>query len=159
MELKFLDHAKSFFEQNKNKSLAAALTGTWITSGMKGTQLKLFETTKTTQFADFILVATVQNPIQAGAISHQIIKTLKQFDLSVRTVEGSQESDWILIDMYDLVIHLFTPAAREIYALDELLACYKSVTIPQEFYTFAADQDWESISQSSNDTDDFKNYI
>jgi ribosome-associated protein len=157
MELKFLNRVKEIFEENKDNSLASALSSTWIAASMKGTELKLYQTKQTSQFADYILLATVQNPIQAGAMSYQMIKTLKQCGLTLRALEGNRESDWILIDMYDLVIHLFTPAAREIYALDELLASYKTVSIPQEYYTAASDQNWESLADES--TEDFKNYL
>jgi ribosome-associated protein len=37
-----------------------------------------------------------------------------------RSVDGTQEGTWILADYLDVVLHVFTPDAREYYKLEEL---------------------------------------
>ena len=159
MDLKFIDSAKELFNKNKDTGVATALTATWIVAAMKGTHLKLYETKKSSQFADYILVGTFSNPTQASAMSQQIIKTLKQFDVPLRALEGQNDSDWILIDMYDVIVHLFSESARQLYALDELLAAYRPLEIPQEFYTASNDTILEELEMTKKATEDFKNYF
>ncbi|MDH4467515.1 MAG: ribosome silencing factor [Bacteriovoracaceae bacterium] len=159
MDLKFLDSAKEFFNKNADPALATAWTATWIVAAMKGTQIKLYETKKSSQFADYILVGTFSNPTQANAISQQVIKTLKQFEVNLRAFEGYNDSDWLLIDMFDVIVHLFSESARQLYALDELLAAYRPVAIPQEFYTASNDSILEELEITKKSTEDFKNYF
>ena len=159
MDLKFIESAKEFFNKNSDTSMATAWAATWIVAAMKGTHLKLYETKKSSQFADYILVGTFSNPTQANAMSQQIIKTLKQFDINLRALEGHNDSDWILIDMYDVIVHLFSESARQLYALDELLASYRPVEIPQEFYTASNNTILEELEITKKSTEDFKNYF
>ena len=46
-----------------------------------------------------------------------------------RRVEGDREAEWVLMDFIDVVVHIFTPQAREFYRLDRLWR-----EAPQETY-------------------------
>ena len=159
MELKFIDQTKNLFDSKKDIAEASDWTCTWIAAAMKGLQIKLLDTKGTSQFADYILIATFQNPTQANAMSQQIVKTLKQFNVELRALEGQNDSDWILIDLHDVVVHLFSESARALYALDELLVAHKQVVIPQEFYTSSYDNKLDDVAISNKSAEDFKNYL
>ncbi|MBM3634101.1 MAG: ribosome silencing factor [Actinobacteria bacterium] len=72
-------------------------------------------------YTDFLVICTGRTPRQTKAISEEIRHRLKK-DLGVtpRRVEGEKEGDWILIDALDIVVHVFTPEARDFYRLDRL---------------------------------------
>ena len=58
---------------------------------------------------------------QAKAIHDAIHKALKDdHGLLPRRVEGAAEGRWILMDYLDVVVHVFTPDAREFYRLEQL---------------------------------------
>ena len=44
----------------------------------------------------------------------------KDHGAEIRRVEGDKEGDWILVDALDIVVHVFTPEARDFYRLDRL---------------------------------------
>ena len=72
-------------------------------------------------YTDFLVICTGRTPRQTKAISEEVRHRLKN-DMGVtpRRVEGEKEGDWILIDALDIVVHVFTPEARDFYRLDRL---------------------------------------
>ncbi|MHB8470529.1 MAG: ribosome silencing factor [Gaiellaceae bacterium] len=72
-------------------------------------------------FTDYFVIATGRNPRQTGAIWDEVHARLKQDEgLIPRTVDGVPEGTWILADYLDVVLHVFTPDAREYYKLEDL---------------------------------------
>ena len=70
-------------------------------------------------YTDFFVIATAANPRQAKAIAEEIVLKLKPQHRPTR-VEGEREGEWILLDYLDVIVHVFTPAARDFYRLETL---------------------------------------
>jgi ribosome-associated protein len=72
-------------------------------------------------FTDFFVIASGRNARQTAAIWDEIHGRMKHDErLLPRTIDGTQEGSWILADYLDVVLHVFTPEAREYYKLEEL---------------------------------------
>ncbi len=71
-------------------------------------------------FADYFLICSGESEKQIKAIYDEIEHVLKKAGAKPCYREGSTESGWLLLDYGDLVVHIFAPAEREYYALDEL---------------------------------------
>ena len=72
-------------------------------------------------YTDYFLVCSGNTDRQAKAIHDGILEGLKhEHGLSPRRVEGSPDGGWILMDYLDVVVHIFTPQAREFYRLEQL---------------------------------------
>ncbi len=72
-------------------------------------------------YTDYMVVCTGNTPRQTKAIADEIRRVLKEdHRLAPRRVEGERESEWILMDYLDAVVHIFTPQSREFYRLDRL---------------------------------------
>lgn len=72
-------------------------------------------------YTDHMVVCTGQTPRQTKAISDEVRKVLKEGNgITARKVEGDREAEWILLDFIDIVVHVFTPQARDFYRLDRL---------------------------------------
>jgi ribosome-associated protein len=73
-------------------------------------------------YTDYFVVATGGNPRQTKAIWDEVHGRMKQeHDLLPRSVEGvNEEASWIIGDYIDVVLHVFTPEAREYYRLEDL---------------------------------------
>ncbi len=85
-------------------------------------------------YTDYIVVCSGQTPRQTKAIADEVRLRMKQeHGLVARKVEGAREGDWILIDLLDVVVHVFTPEARDFYRLDRLWR-----EAPREQYAGAA---------------------
>jgi ribosome-associated protein len=72
-------------------------------------------------YTDYFVIATGNTDRQAKAIHDGIHLGLKnEHGLLPRRVEGLAEARWILMDYLDVVVHVFTPEAREFYRLEQL---------------------------------------
>ena len=72
-------------------------------------------------YTDFFLVCSGNTARQVKAIHDGIHRALKD-DHSIlpRRVEGAREASWTLMDYLDVVVHIFTPEARDFYRLEQL---------------------------------------
>ena len=79
-------------------------------------------------YTDYFVIATGQNPRQTKAIYDEVHATLKAESRTLpATVDGVGEATWIVADYLDVVLHVFTPEAREFYALEDLWGDVPSV--------------------------------
>jgi len=81
-------------------------------------------------YTDYFVICTGQNPRQTKAIFDEVHAGLKRDDRVVpRSVSGEREATWILADYLDVVLHVFTPEARDYYRLEELWGDVPSVEV------------------------------
>ena len=72
-------------------------------------------------YTDCFVVCTGNTDRQTKAIHDRIHHGLKnEHGLLPRRVEGLAEARWILMDYLDVVVHIFTPDARDFYRLEQL---------------------------------------
>jgi ribosome-associated protein len=72
-------------------------------------------------YTDYLIICTGRTPRQTKAIADEVRHGLKKdHGAEIRRVEGDKEGDWILVDALDIVVHVFTPEARDFYRLDRL---------------------------------------
>ena len=72
-------------------------------------------------FTDFFVICTGRNVRQTAAIWDEVHGRLKQESgLIPRTADGTTEGTWVLADYLDVVLHIFTPEARDYYKLEDL---------------------------------------
>jgi ribosome-associated protein len=72
-------------------------------------------------YTDYFLVCSGNTSRQTKAIHDGILEGLKHEHATIpRRVEGASRADWILMDYLDVVVHIFTPEARDYYRLEQL---------------------------------------
>jgi ribosome-associated protein len=72
-------------------------------------------------YTDWFVICTGNTERQTKAIHDGILEGLKhEHDVLPGRVEGLGKADWILMDYLDVVVHIFTPATREFYRLEQL---------------------------------------
>ena len=86
----------------------------------KAYDLLALDISKIASFASFFLFCTGDSSRQMQAIADEIQKRLKLLGIQASHVEGYQNSEWILLDYFDLVIHIFSKEARAFYDLERL---------------------------------------
>lgn len=80
----------------------------------------MFDVTGKSTLADIIIVASGNSSPHLKALAGNVQRELKKAgDNSVR-VSGDSESAWIVLDLYDVIVHLFLPDAREYYDIESL---------------------------------------
>ena len=71
-------------------------------------------------FASYFLLCTGDSSRQMQAIADEVEKQLKASGLRPSHVEGYRNSEWILLDYLELVVHIFSKTARAYYDLERL---------------------------------------
>jgi ribosome-associated protein len=71
-------------------------------------------------FSDYMVVASGRSNRHVGSIAESVAKGLKEAGLKAPHIEGLTNSDWVLIDSGDVVVHVFRPEVREFYNLERM---------------------------------------
>lgn len=102
---------------SRELALAAALNAV----EKKATDIVIIDMRKIVAFTDYMVLATGQNTRQTKAIAEEVRRQLRdERGARPKRIEGDREGEWILLDFLDIVVHVFTPQAREFYRLDRL---------------------------------------
>ncbi len=86
----------------------------------KAIDIKSINLMDRSSIADYMLVASGSSTRQVSSISQNLIKTLKKKGMAARKPEGLANSDWVLIDAIEIIIHIFRPEVREFYKLEQM---------------------------------------
>ena len=100
------------------KSVAAAIRAAL---DRKALDVVVLDLRKAGGFTDYFVICTGTSGRQMQAIADAVRTTLKT-DFGERPVlaEGNEKSQWILIDYFDFVVHVFSRECRDFYALERL---------------------------------------
>jgi len=91
-----------------------------ILSDKKAENIKALDLRKTSGLHDYAIICDASNPRLLFAIRDYLMEGLQAGGYSIHHVEGRAESDWLLIDAFDVCIHLFLTPARHYYQLEDL---------------------------------------
>ena len=86
----------------------------------KASAVTVLDLRRAAAFTDFFVICTGQNVRQVKAIADAVEETLRKAHVRPAHIEGYGRAEWVLIDCFDFVVHVFTPDTREFYALDRL---------------------------------------
>ncbi len=73
-----------------------------------------------TALADHMVVATGSSQRHLGAMADKLMLNLKAQGFGNVTAEGLGDSDWVLIDAQDVIVHLFREETRHFYDIERL---------------------------------------
>ena len=86
----------------------------------KATDVVVLDLRKASAFTDFFVICTGTNVRQVHAIADAVQAAIGQTGAKPALVEGLGRAEWILLDYFDFIVHIFTPATREFYSLERL---------------------------------------
>lgn len=75
---------------------------------------------RTNPFTDYFVICDVDSNRQIDAIVNEVIKQAKEEKIDLRAIDGKADSGWVVIDLYDVVLHVFDKNVRAVYELDKL---------------------------------------
>ena len=100
-------------------------------AGKKAEDLIALDLRKASGFTDFFVICSGSNARQIRAIADGITEALATEDVKPAHVEGYDRSEWILLDYFDFIVHVFSPATRTFYGLERLWGNAEKVEIDQ----------------------------
>jgi ribosome-associated protein len=83
-------------------------------------------------FTDFFVICSGHNVRQVQAIADAVEEALRKEHVKPAHVEGFQRADWVLLDYFDFVVHVFSSERRAFYALERLWGSAERVPLPDE---------------------------
>lgn len=86
----------------------------------KAEEIAVLDLRKADGFTDFFVICSGTNSRQIRAIADGVIEALRLEDVRPAHVEGYDRSEWILLDYFDFVVHIFAPETRLFYGLERL---------------------------------------
>ena len=86
----------------------------------------------TPAFTDFFLLCSGQNVRQVHAIADAIEESLGAAKVRPAHVEGYKRGEWILMDFFSFIVHVFTPQTREFYSLERLWGDAERIEVSDE---------------------------
>ncbi len=88
--------------------------------GLKAHDIAVCDVRGRTTIADFFVIATGASSRHAQALSDKVVASSKAEGCHLIGVEGYESSDWILVDLGDVVVHVMRASARRFYDLEGL---------------------------------------
>lgn len=88
----------------------------------KGEAFTALDVSGRTILADTFAIVTGRSKIQTRAIADAVMEAAEREGYAVSRVEGYSDGTWILIDLGNVIVHVFTPEQREFYNLERLWA-------------------------------------
>jgi ribosome-associated protein len=86
----------------------------------KAGTLAVLDLRKASGFADFFIICSGGNTRHNRAIADGILAALSADGAEPAHIEGYDRSEWILLDYFDFIVHIFSPQMREFYGLERL---------------------------------------
>ena len=87
---------------------------------MKSLEIKVLDVRGLTDVADFMIIASGTSDRHVRSVAERVVEKTKAAGFRPNGVEGRQDSDWVLIDLTEIIVHVMLPRAREFYGLEKL---------------------------------------
>jgi len=92
-----------------------------LASEKQASDIVLLDIRGVSLIADYFVIATAANERQANAILRDLSeKLIEEYGRKPLHTEGKPDSGWVLLDFGDVIVHVFSPADRSFYNLDQL---------------------------------------
>jgi iojap-like ribosome-associated protein len=82
--------------------------------------IKVLNISEVSIMADYFVIMDASSQRQVDAIVQSVLDKAGENHVEIGHVEGNRNSDWVLIDLHDVIIHVFTSEQRDFYNLEKL---------------------------------------
>ena len=98
----------------------------------KASDVVLLDLRSTPAFTDFFVLCSGQNTRQVKAIADAVEDTLRAAKVRPSHIEGYDRAEWILMDYFTFIVHVFTPQTRDFYSLERLWGDAERIEVSDE---------------------------
>lgn len=96
----------------------------------KAGDLRVLDVSELSSITDYLVLATGSSEPHLRALRVELEKALDGAKSRILGMETAQESGWIVVDVFDVMVHLFSPEQREHYGLENLWKDAPEVSVP-----------------------------
>ena len=98
----------------------------------KASDVVVLDLRRTPAFTDHFILCSGQNPRQVKAIADAIEEAMRAAKIRPSHIEGYDRAEWILMDFFTFIVHVFSPQTREFYSLERLWGDAERIEISDE---------------------------
>lgn len=109
-----------------------ALKAAGILDEKKALDVTVINIGEKSSFADYFVIASGASERQVGSLAQEVEDRLEKESALVKSIEGKQNSGWILMDFGDVIINLFSTAQREHYKIEKIWSDCPFIDFPDE---------------------------
>src|SRR5476651_2240477 len=110
----------SFMKKHTMSSEDVVKLATAALEDIKAQDILAIDVRDKTSIADYMLIATGTSSRQLNALVDNVRDKVKAAGLMPLSEEGKGDSDWVLLDLGDVIVHVMTANARQFYDLERL---------------------------------------
>ncbi len=88
----------------------------------KGNDITVMDLRKVTDVTDYFVIVSGESDIHTKTLANHIDRSLKDDGVRIWRKEGFSKLNWVLLDLVEVVVHIFRPESREYYGLEKLWA-------------------------------------
>ena len=97
----------------------------------KASDVVILDLRGTPAFTDFFVLCSGQSQRQVKAIADAVEESLRAEGTRASHVEGYDRAEWVLMDFFTFIVHVFTPQMRTFYALERLWGDAERMEVPE----------------------------
>ena len=97
----------------------------------KAVDLRVLDVSEQSSITDYLVLATGNSEPHLRALRVELEKAIDASKTAIVGMEISQDSGWIVVDAFDVMIHLFSPETRQRYGLENLWKDAVEVSVPK----------------------------
>jgi ribosome-associated protein len=96
----------------------------------KADDVVVLDLRKLASFTDYFVVCSGQNPRQVKAMADGVELALGKAGMKPAHVEGYDRAEWVLLDYFDFIVHVFNGETRRFYGLERLWGSAVRIEVP-----------------------------
>ncbi len=133
---------QSFINENSDNEYPNYLMPlAWLMANFKIEDLQILDLRKESSIASYFLIGTSLNSLHASSFAKEAKKQLAHTDAKVYSMEGMDKGEWILMDLGEVIIHIFNQEQRDIYQLKKIWPMAGEIKIPEKYYYSISNED------------------
>ena len=87
---------------------------------MKALEIKVLDVRGLTDITDTMVIASGTSDRHVRSVAQRVVEKTKEAGYRPHGIEGQKDSDWVLIDLHEMIVHVMLPRVREFYGLEKL---------------------------------------
>jgi len=117
-------------KKNSDTKATALLMACGI-SNKKGLDPIVLDIRKISGLADYFVIGSGRTEVQVNAIVQELERICEEQDISIYHTDGKENRSWVILDLGDVMVHVFLERERKYYNLESLWKAAPRVAIPE----------------------------